>query len=137
MAGGACAVARRPCAGSPAFPAVPLGANENSAFEALDRLKHRHAAAGDSNHGAATSASSGSANGPANGAANGSANAAANGVANGGGHGVSDEVVPTALRSNIPVDQFTVPRLWYELKVRSRYMRSHLGPHSKPVEALG
>jgi len=82
----------------------------------------------------------GGAHGAANGTANGAANGAANGVAgefptpSGAKHGVSEEVVPTALQSEIPLDQFTVPRLWYELKVRARPARAP-APCAQPPAA--
>jgi len=104
------AVVRRPCAGTPAFP---LATNENTMHHAY----HEHPKP-------AHEAANGGAHGAANGTANGAANGAANGVAgefptpSGAKHDVSEEVVPTALQSEIPLDQFTVPRLWYELKVR-------------------
>lgn len=98
-----CAVTRRPCAGEPAFPSGDnLGANENGSA-------HTEAQEGSSQPQA-----------PANGAANGVEHTTAADIAASYpvGKGVSDKVVLTALHNEIPLDQFTVPRLWYELKVR-------------------
>lgn len=95
---------RRPCAGEPAFPSGDnLGANENGSA-------HAEAQGGSSQPAA-----------PANGAANGVEHTTAADVAASYpvGKGVSDTVVLTALHNEIPLDQFTVPRLWYELKVRT------------------
>lgn len=103
-------------------------------FEALENLKHHHAAAAGGSPGPANGPVNGPATGTANGAAHASANGAANGVANGGSHGVSEEVVPTALRATIPLDQFTVPRLWYELKVRGLCVRSQSVVHGSMSE---
>ena len=99
-----CAVTRRPCAGEPAFPSGDnLGANENGSA-------HAEAQQGSSQPQA-----------PANGAANGVEHTTAADIAASYpvGKGVSDTVVLTALHNEIPLDQFTVPRLWYELKVRA------------------
>ena len=95
---------RRPCAGEPAFPSGDnLGANENGSA-------HAEAQGGSSQPQA-----------PANGAANGVEHTTAADIAASYpvGKGVSDRVVLTALHNEIPLDQFTVPRLWYELKVRT------------------